>query len=623
MTLVRNKIYLNQLEDPHFKIDQLNQDFDLYAVHCTRKYISRSLLNRNQEKLPVIKAVNYIRENNKDIIYILTDKGKTNIFELKRGLTELDETIGKIEQRDFAQVETNIILNLLLIQLQVFSTVKGCNLLGKLYVNTNTEENEKLKFEEVSFSKNLVINIQTRAFTQLSYYQKKQAQELIKNIKSWGRSPRYEINLQESTIKQMANCYHDGEENDWYLMHPTHKNLKPDQTPFFYLNGKVGQARTSFLTSKSGIMYYLIDQLNKHYSQYFDKLKFREIQTESYDQGVNQKKGGEKLLEKIKSFWSDKEITLIDRTQENLSAVKTISDFFSQNLSIKIKPSQTSSHYNLALIHNLGYYSKKDSQDKEDTYYVNQAKIIQNITIEGVLHKSGTVIDSALINAVKELTVKAILEMQDFSPLNTGLDLDSLAFYKYYPKSNQTLEFTSHETNFQIKVITSNFKDPFFLNDLFIERNDQLTTAYDYIILDKQNENYYAVSKTSLKTIPSPSLYEAANNQKGTLAYRNKEARNKYLAGLINLNYFYAQNQLYYNVGVIGNGMQSKESVASVVRKIECLNDNNKSQLLDMQQLLQSMDVVWVKFKNLTVLPFPIKLMNEYIRKDKNNNEER
>jgi hypothetical protein len=97
--------------------------------------------------------------------------------------------------------------------------------------------------------------------------------------------------LQESTIKQMANCYHDGEENDWYLMHPTHKNLKPDQTPFFYLNGKVGQARTSFLTSKSGIMYYLIDQLNKHYSQYFDKLKFREIQTESYDQGVNQKKG--------------------------------------------------------------------------------------------------------------------------------------------------------------------------------------------------------------------------------------------------------------------------------------------------------------------------------------------
>lgn len=89
------------------------------------------------------------------------------------------------------------------------------------------------------------------------------------------------------------------------------------------------------------------------------------------------------------------------------------------------------------------------------------------------------------------------------------------------------------------------------------------------------------------------------------------------------MNYFYAQNQLYYNVGVIGNGMQSKESVASVVRKIECLNDDNKSQLLDMQQLLQSMDVVWVKFKNLTVLPFPIKLMNEYIRKDKNNNEER
>lgn len=617
--MIQNKIYLNQLENPHLKFDQLNHDFDLYAVHCTRKYISRPLLNRNQENLPVIKAVSYIKENSKDLVYILTDKDKTNIFELKRGLTELDDTIGKVEQRDFSQVETNIILNLLLIQLKVFSTVKGCNVLGKLYVNTNTEKNEKLKFEEVSFNKDLVINIQTRAFTQISFYQKHKAKKLIKNMRSWGRSPRYEINLQESIIKQVANCYHEGEENSWYLMHPTHKNLKPDQTPFFYLDGKVGQARSSFLTSKSGIAYYLIDQLNKHYSQYFDKLKFREVQAESYDQGMNQKKRGEILLEKIRSFWSDKEITLLDRTQENSIAIKTISDFFNQSLSIKIKPNQASSHYNLALIHDLDYYSKDVNQDKEDTYYRNQTEIIQNITIEGVLHKSGTVIESALINAVKELTVKAILEMQDFSQLNTGIDLDNLVFYKYYPKSNQTLEFTSHGPDFQVKLIISNFEDPFFLNDLLVERNDQLTTDVDYILLDKQSQNYYAVSKTVLRTMPSPLLYEAANKQKGTLAYRNKEARNKYLAGLINLNYFYEQNRLYYNVGVIGNGMQSKESVASVVREIKCLNDDNKSQLLDMQQLLQSMDVVWVKFKNLTVLPFPIKLMNEYIRKNRNN----
>ncbi|CDI60695.1 hypothetical protein [Lactobacillus helveticus] len=43
-------------------------------------------------------------------------------------------------------------------------------------------------------------------------------------------------------------------------------------------------------------------------------------------------------------------------------------------------------------------------------------------------------------------------------------------------------------------------------------------------------------------------MYEAATNQKGTLAYRGKDARNKYLAGLINLNYFYQHDQLFYNV---------------------------------------------------------------------------
>ncbi|MGK9466949.1 ATPase, partial [Lactobacillus helveticus] len=189
----------------------------------------------------------------------------------------------------------------------------------------------------------------------------------------------------------------------------------------------------------------------------------------------------------------------------------------------------------------------------------------------------------------------------------------------YYPESNQTLEFTSHETNFKIQPITSNYDDPFFLNDLLIKRNDRLTTDVEYILLDKQSENYYAVSKTTLKPLPAPSLYEAATNQKGTLAYRGKDARNKYLAGLINLNYFYQHDQLFYNVGMIGNGMQNKEPVASVIRKIECLNNKNLSQLLNVQQLLQSMDVVWVRFKNLTVSPFPIKLMNEYIRKNQNN----
>ena len=176
------------------------------------------------------------------------------------------------------------------------------------------------------------------------------------------------------------------------------KNLKPDQTPFFLLNGKVGQARTSFLTSKSGIAYYLIDQLNKHYSQYFDELKFREVQAESHDQGISQKKRGDNLLKQIQKFWQDKEITLLDRTQENSSAIKTISDFFEQNLSTKITSSQKSSHYNLVLIHDLDYYAKEDNKDKTDAYYSSQTEVVQNMTVEGVMHKSGTVVKSALVN---------------------------------------------------------------------------------------------------------------------------------------------------------------------------------------------------------------------------------
>lgn len=160
------------------------------------------------------------------------------------------------------------------------------------------------------------------------------------------------------------------------------------------------------------------------------------------------------MLKQIQKFWQDKEITLLDRTQENSSAIKTISDFFEQNYPLKITSSQKSSHYNLVLIHDLDYYAK---EDKTDAYYSSQTEVVQNMTVEGVMHKSGTVVKSALVNAVKELTIKAILESEDFSPLNTEINLDDFIFYKYYPESNQTLEFTSHETNFKIQETVKSF----------------------------------------------------------------------------------------------------------------------------------------------------------------------
>ncbi|WP_181413804.1 hypothetical protein [Lactobacillus helveticus] len=164
-----------------------------------------------------------------------------------------------------------------------------------------------------------------------------------------------------------------------------------------------------------------------------EKLKFREVHAESHDQGISQKKRGDNLLKQIQKFWQDKEITLLDRTQDN--------------------------------------------KDKTDAYYSSQTEVVQSMTVEGVMHKSGTVVKSALVNAVKELTIKAILESEDFSPLNTEINLDDFIFYKYYPESNQTLEFTSHETNFKIQPITSNYDDPFFYL-----KSSNINNLIDYFI---------------------------------------------------------------------------------------------------------------------------------------------
>ena len=70
---------------------------------------------------------------------------------------------------------------------------------------------------------------------------------------------------------------------------------------------------------------------------------------------------------------------------------------------------------------------------------------------------------------------------------------------------------------------------------------------------------------------------------------------------------------IYYNVGEIGKGMNKILSRASVIRKIHPINSTQATiSSIDLEQLLKSMSMTWVRFKHYTVLPYPIKLLNEY-----------
>lgn len=99
---------------------------------------------------------------------------------------------------------------------------------------------------------------------------------------------------------------------------------------------------------------------------------------------------------------------------------------------------------------------------------------------------------------------------------------------------------------------------------------------------------------------------------------RNVWARDRYLNGLTDINYWQKGNELYYNVGTIGKGIKQTIPRASIIRKISSIDSLNieETQLTskDIFELINTMLVTFVKYTSLTVLPFPEKYLNEYYR---------
>ena len=92
---------------------------------------------------------------------------------------------------------------------------------------------------------------------------------------------------------------------------------------------------------------------------------------------------------------------------------------------------------------------------------------------------------------------------------------------------------------------------------------------------------------------------------------RNKEKREKYFSGMIDINYFQINDTTArFCVGKIGEGMKAKLERASVIREVQAEDDNE----LIFEELLPLMNVDFVKLGMLTVIPFPFKYLREYAR---------
>ena len=378
----------------------------------------------------------------------------------------------------------------------------------------------------------------------------------------------------------------------------------------------------------------------------------------------------ERFNSKFKIETKKIDLTLIDSSKDEdsediIDELKTELKKVSPLSSIKISSKENTNGFNIKLVNNKKYYEKYNLKDP----YKSSLKI-QHITVQDFKLNSNASIKAIL----KELVLKNdILNKKvsiiDWGKLNFNNDWvfgskedDSFYFITIKPNGNFLFEefvpdlFSQNEFNNLCDIFESDINVEFIVKDNrgnvnTIKKTANYTLPEFDTIYDILNQEYEPIKLTkkeadklirettsddlklnsiiarvnSLKEWNKQSLLSCFSNRNDKKqfvdvvksetneilkSYLRDKTRYEILDSLLDIHQFKENNKFYYFVGVKGSGIQQQISRASVIREIEIINDSDF--LFD--KLLPLMNVDFVKNGELTVLPFPLKYLREWIK---------
>ena len=156
--------------------------------------------------------------------------------------------------------------------------------------------------------------------------------------------------------------------------------------------------------------------------------------------------------------------------------------------------------------------------------------------------------------------------------------------------------------SFEFKKKINNLQP--FKDKILDKCSDFLTNnkGKEKIVISDSIGNTIIISRTSMFMLPNKELFTLPAISRG------KEAREQYLSGVTDINLYDFNNESFYSVGIRGNGMQTTIPKASHLYQVNVIEGQNF-----IYDLLATMAVSFVKYKSFTVVPYPIKYLNEYI----------
>ena len=646
------EMIINQLNFyPDF--DSIDSKFDFYQVTTSEKFIKFGATFLDSLNPDIIKAIAF--ETGKTF-YILTRKESTSTGQLSNLVQNMEDgntlSFSKFETK---KLPLHILLQLFLNSIgasesQYFSFN---NLTGKLFLYNkawqSTDKEGKiwsLQVLEVKITKDMCL--QLKAHLMSSILLKK---EMEFKKRKFADYPQYTFANTNNTLRRVSKT--ELNQNDNFILKSV--NDKKANIPFFDFSDY-----KKFAATKIGCLYAVMNIVKEKYSNYFNidfekseitkTLKTTRTELEKYKDHVESVilENGINFIDVIESSTSGEYLHDIEEKIKEL--IPDIKTSFSKQLS-KTKL-------------NIRYIKDKSCYVSEEDPHQND---LSGFAVQHITNNYSKDSQAATYNILKELAIKNDLQqkkitIQDWtlygfkSDWIFGIKEDqSFKFMKIHPDGTFVIEkaerdlFNQNEYDKYMELYESSTTEDKVLaiikdseGSINLIRDTNIYSLPDFESVGKILNEVAKTEKLSgdlLKEI----LPEYSNKFEGEKEYsktdilkmfpsktekqnivetifkdtrirlhsylRNKESREEYFTGITDINYILKdEKSAFYCVGEVGNGMKNTLERACVVRKIEVLEGRNI-----FEELLPLMEVEFVRYGMLTVLPFPIK----YLREDK------
>lgn len=563
-----------------FNFEAIDKEYDIYQITTSDRYISYGayVLDKPAQSL---KALSMVFDRGKNA-FVLFKKDTITKSILMNAIKDEKIYLKKVSS---SCVNDYVLLRIFLYSLSNYISEENLfnNIGGRLFLthpSWKSKNGKNIKALEVSVDKDMQISAKATVFTSLSVFNK--------SNKKIAECPKY-ILLPNGKFRRALESDNG---SDLFI----NKGIpgKKSEMPFLDLRGNMLKLNRAYFINR------VLQQLNSRYSPFLT-VSFTDY---SLMGKVTERRDAD-FVQKSLSSLSGCHVYMTSLMPKGAyeTEYESLKSSLSEALGKEVvrTPLDPKADMEIVFLHNEDYY-----QGREDPYkHLSRDHVVQCVTLEDSIDKI-IAEKKAIINTLfKEMTIKDDIlnkhriTLDDWSSFNFDGDWifgDEVDNKKYFMVIHHDGFFEFEHQN----GLLSKYRNRNLYN--LSTHLDSLDLKGKSIIMDAKG-NINVISRTNTFCMPNPEIFRLSP------VSRSKEARERYLSGVIDINLFTHKGECYYNAGIVGNGMNASIPKANLLYKVTVVNGRNI-----IESVLGMMSVMFVKYNNFTVLPYPMKYLREYIK---------